>query len=221
MSVADITADWKRYQHVSQESGFLGRFSAGPALAPQVRARLLSAADAVIVKYRDSSDPGLANYEWSKARTALQYALEIDPSDRESRGRLALCDGYLNLIRNPKLPKADPSETNFQIAAADLPPSARSAFGTRLFVHVRVSQCRQSPERVYGGRTPRVPARSTRITAGGEWSRLPAAEYEIRQARRAAELSSAPEERRWLSQAVHDLDREVVSRTSPLPDFPT
>ena len=34
-----------------------------------------------------------------------------------------------------------------------------------------------------------------------------AAEYEIRQARRAAKLSSAPEQRRWLRQAAHDLDR--------------
>ena len=48
----------------------------------------------------------MSDFDWQKARLCLVHALEVDSSDPVSEGKLALCDGYLNLIRNPRLPKA-------------------------------------------------------------------------------------------------------------------
>src|SRR5262249_9330261 len=115
--------DWKLYHGLIQDERFLGKWSPAQGLTQLLRDRLVSAADSVLQKYRDSSDPALTNFEWSKARLCLTYALELDPSDPELRGRIAILDGYLNLIGNPQLPRADQSETSFQMAAADLPRS--------------------------------------------------------------------------------------------------
>src|SRR5262249_10236848 len=43
--------------------------------------------------------------------------------DASARGKLALCSGYVNLIQNPKLPKASQSKSNFEEAATRLPRS--------------------------------------------------------------------------------------------------
>jgi uncharacterized low-complexity protein len=174
-------------------------------LAANLRARLISAADAVIQKYRESSDPALANYEWSKARLCLVHALEIDASDRESRGKLALCDGFLNLIRNPNLPQAEQIQTSFQIAAADLPHSPDPHLGlASLYTYVfrnagkALSEFTEAERRGF-----RSGPRESEQQGDALVFR---ADYEIRQAQRAAARSSA-EERRWLRQASNDLER--------------
>src|SRR5204863_5265586 len=74
-------------------------------------------------RYRRSSETQITGFDWQKARLSLQYAVELDPSDESVRGKLALCDGYLNLIRNPQLPKAAQSQAHFQEAATRLPHS--------------------------------------------------------------------------------------------------
>jgi eukaryotic-like serine/threonine-protein kinase len=208
MSAADITAEWTRYQHLARQDGFLGKFSPAATLASPMRVRLLSAADSVISKYRESSDPALANYEWSKARTALLYALEMEPSDHEARGKLALCDGYLNLIRNPKLPKAEATETNFQIAAADLPHSPDPHLAlARLYTYAFRNAGKVASELTEAERRGFRPGpREFEQQADAYVFR---AEYEIRQAQRAA-AGSATEEHRWLRQASNDLERATT-----------
>jgi serine/threonine protein kinase len=205
LSVSEIAADWDRLQRVSNENLVFARLSSAPQLAAEMRTRLKAAADAVITKYRDSSDASIANFEWTKARTALVYALEIDPSDLDGRGKLALCDGYLNLIRNPQLPKADQSETSFQIAAADLPRApdphlALALFYARVFHNAgkTVAEFTEAERRDF-----RRGPRESELQADVYVAR---AEYEIRQARRAVRFSP-PEENRWLRQASNDLDR--------------
>lgn len=204
-SLGEITEDWNPLQRLSQQRPILASFSTVPELRSQMRTRLLAAADAVIMKYRDSSDPALPNFEWAKARAALMYALDLDPSDRDARGKLALCEGYLNLIVNPQLPKAGQSETNFQIAAADLPRSPDPHLGLALF-YARVfrNAGKTAAELIEAER--RGFRRGPRESEQQADAYVARAEYEIRQAQRAVNLS-ASEESRWLRQAANDLDR--------------
>jgi hypothetical protein len=205
LSVAEINDDWNSYKRLARENAFLGRFSPASFVAAQVRARLIYAADAVIQKYRESSDPALSSYEWSKARLCLIHALEIDPSDRESRGKLALCNGYLSLTRNPGLLRAEQIQTSFQLAAAYLPSSPDPHLGlASLYTYVfhnagkALSEFAEAERRGY-----RSGPRESEQQGDAFVFR---ADYEIRQARRAAGQSNA-EQRRWLQQASNDLDR--------------
>ncbi|HTM48144.1 MAG TPA: serine/threonine-protein kinase [Bryobacteraceae bacterium] len=123
LNQASIVSDWTLYQGLKNQDRPLGRLSPVTWLTTPLRSRLLAAADAVIDRYRRSSETQITGFDWQKARLCLQHALEMDPSDEAARGKLALCDGYLNLIRNPQLPKAAESQANFQEAAARLPRS--------------------------------------------------------------------------------------------------
>jgi pentapeptide MXKDX repeat protein len=205
LSVAEINDDWNRYQRLDRENAFLGSFSPASFVTAQIRARLIYAADAVIQKYRESSDPALANYEWSKARLCLLHALEIDGSDRKARGMLALCDGYLSLIRDPNLRQAEQIQKNFQNAAADLPNSPDPHLGlasldTYVFHNAgkALSEFAEAERRGF-----RSGPRESEQQGDAFLFR---ADYEIRQARRAAGKSN-DEQRRWLQQASNDLDR--------------
>ena len=44
--------------------------------------------------------------KYPQAETLYKEALELDPGDAACQGKLALCNGYLNLMQNPRLPKA-------------------------------------------------------------------------------------------------------------------
>ena len=123
LSQASIVSDWNLYQGLKQQDRALGRLSPVSYFTGSLRAKLIAAADGVIEKYRYSSEPQIASFDWQKARLCLQYALNLNPADTAVRGKLALCDGYLNLIQNPKPPKATQSQANFQEAAARLPRS--------------------------------------------------------------------------------------------------
>src|SRR5207245_3084470 len=101
LSQASIVSDWNLYQGLRQQDRALERLSAVTWLTSPLRARLVAAADAVIERYRYSSEPRITSVDWQKARLCLQYALSLDPSDALGRGKLALCDGYLILIQNP------------------------------------------------------------------------------------------------------------------------
>jgi hypothetical protein len=59
----------------------------------------LQAADDIIDRYRNNSDPAIENFDWQKAVVSLRHALEIDHSDHSAEGKLALAYGYVNLIR--------------------------------------------------------------------------------------------------------------------------
>jgi hypothetical protein len=109
------------------------------------------------------------------------------------------------LIENPKLPEAQRSETEFQMAAADLPRSADPHLGlARLYVYafrnagLALGQFSEAERRGF-----RPGPRELEQEADGYLYR---AEYELRQAVRAASGSTA-EEDRWLHQTWDDLER--------------
>ena len=135
-SVAEINADWASYRKLKQRDAFLGRFSPAESQGQSLRTSFLSAADDVLEDYRNSSDQSLTDFDWEKAQVLVRHALEVQPNDRASQGKAALIDGYLNLSRNPNLPKAGASESEFQKAAKLLPrdPDAHLALA-RLYVY--------------------------------------------------------------------------------------
>jgi serine/threonine protein kinase len=98
-SVASINADWDLFRRLQRQNAFLGEFSPAIKLSPALRTGLLQAADDVIDRYRNNSDPAIENFDWQKAMVCLRHALEMDRSDRIAEGKLALANGYLNLVR--------------------------------------------------------------------------------------------------------------------------
>jgi len=60
---------------------------------------LISAADQVILEFRNSEFPTVNEADWLRAQTLLTKALELDAGDREIRGKLILCDAHLARIR--------------------------------------------------------------------------------------------------------------------------
>ena len=53
----------------------------------------------MINEYRDSDTPSVSEGDWIRAQAALAKALELDPGDKEIRGKLYLCEGHINRIR--------------------------------------------------------------------------------------------------------------------------
>jgi serine/threonine protein kinase len=210
LGAADITANWNLYRKLEHENNFLGELSPMTGIAQTFHWKLMAAADAVIEHYRNSSDTSLADFDWAKARLCLSYARQLDGNDREAHGKLALCDGYLNLIENPKLPKADLSETDFQIAASDLPRSPDPHLGlARLYTYAFRNAGKAKSEFTAAERRGfRSGPRELKQEADAYVFR---AEWELRQAQRASVstkiASSKSDEARWLRQASNDLDR--------------
>ncbi|HTW66700.1 MAG TPA: serine/threonine-protein kinase [Bryobacteraceae bacterium] len=99
-SVGEINKDWDLLQRLERRNAFLGRFSPANQLAANSRASLLKAGDGVIERYRNSSDPRVQDFDWSKAALCFTHALEMDRSDRTVQGKLALCHGFENLERS-------------------------------------------------------------------------------------------------------------------------
>ncbi|HMF74392.1 MAG TPA: serine/threonine-protein kinase [Bryobacteraceae bacterium] len=131
-----VASDWSLYQDLKRRTAFLGVFSPVSASKGAFRANLLSAADNVIDSYRTSSDSHLNDFDWARARLCLQYALQIDAADNKAKGKLALCEGYLNLVQNPRLPKAALSIDNFRQAASYLPRAPDPHLGlARVYVY--------------------------------------------------------------------------------------
>jgi hypothetical protein len=123
-SLSDVSLDWNLYQDVKRRYALGFRFAPANTLGPSLRANLTDAAENIIDNFRNSSDTRLSDFDWAKARYCLLRALELDPTDPKLRGELALCDGYMNLIKNARPPKASLSIDDFRQAESFLPRSA-------------------------------------------------------------------------------------------------
>ena len=131
-----LAADWNLYQGLSRKASFLGMFSPVAGAASSLEKNLMAAADGIIDGYRSSSDNHLNDFDWARARLCLQYVLQLDSADTKAKGKLALCDGYLNLMQNPRLPKASRSIDHFRQAASYLPRSPDPHLGlARVYVY--------------------------------------------------------------------------------------
>ncbi len=131
-SVASINADWDLLQRIQRQNAFLGDYSPATRLTATMRSRLIEAADDVIERYRNSSDPAIQNFDWPKAIVCLQHALEIQENDSAARGKLALCNGYVNLTR-ASVAKA---QQNFQEASSLIPRAPDPHLGlARIYIY--------------------------------------------------------------------------------------
>ena len=99
LSVAGINANWSLFRELEHRNAFLGEFSPAKRLAVPLRSSLLHAADDVIERYRNNSDPAIEDFDWQKAAVCLQHSLDMDPADHGAQGKLALVEGYLGLVR--------------------------------------------------------------------------------------------------------------------------
>jgi hypothetical protein len=109
-----------------------------------MRSSLMAAADEIIEGYRNSSDRQIQDFDWAKAAVCLRHALEINPSDREARGKLALSNGYVNLLHASAAPGGqdrilvDAAQRDFEEAVVLLPRSPDPHLGlARLYVYAR------------------------------------------------------------------------------------
>ncbi len=207
-SAPQVRKDWNLYQRLERENAFLGRLSPAASLAWPMRRELVAAADEIIDAYRNSSDPAIHNFDWKKARVCLYDALQLSPGSRDLRGKLALADGYVNLIANPKLPGAAQSEKSFLQAAAMLPRSPDPHLAlARLYTYAYLNAGKAAGEFTAAERLGyHFGPREQEQQADGFLFR---AEYELRQAQRSAPVSKASEDR-WLAEAANDLDRARV-----------
>ena len=98
-SIADINSNWELYQRLIRKNAFLGRFSPATALTAPLRGGLQAAADEAIDGYRNGSDTDLRHFDWQKSIACSQYLLRLDGRDKTSRERLALANGYVDLLR--------------------------------------------------------------------------------------------------------------------------
>ncbi len=204
-NIAGIDADWALYKYLHQRNFPLGRFSPVSWLNPRLRSNYLAAADDVIDRYRNSSNPSLEGFDWRKAQACLQHAAELDGSDSAVSGKLALVNAYVTLLQSPLTDQgASRARASFEKAAAEIPRSPDPHLGlARLHVYYfhnvgRAVAAFSDAERLGF----RLGPREFEQQADGYLLR---AEQELQQAQKAR--LPRPEAARHLSLAQSDLER--------------
>jgi len=131
-SVADVNSDWSLWQRIERQNAFLNGLSPAGALKPNVRTALLKAGDAIMERYRNSSDPEVRDFDWAKAAACFEHLSELDGSDRAVRGKLALANGYQDFLGGRWLA----AQTDFAQAATLLPQSPDPHLGlARVYIY--------------------------------------------------------------------------------------
>jgi hypothetical protein len=200
-----LAADWQLYQSLKDHSSLLGPFSPVVWANAHFRDNLLSAGDNILDGYRTSSDTRLSDFDWSRARICLRHALEIDPSDTKVKGKLAISEGYLNMVQYPRPPRVSLSIDNFRQASSYLPNSPDPHLGlARLYVYGFRNIGEAMPEFQQAERLGyRLGPREATQQADGYLYR---SEWELAQARRT--VSANPEEAaKWIDMSKTDADR--------------
>ena len=209
--IAAVNSNWDLFQRIQKQNAFLGDYSPAIRLGPALRSALMQAADEIIERYRNSSDPVIRDFDWPKAAVCLDHALEMDRNDRAAQGKLALANGYINLIRAD----AEPADTraaslqaaqqNFQEAVSLTPRSPDPHLGlARIYVYTLNNIGKAAAELhdaaglgfQAGPRELEEEADGYRFRAGAE----------LAEARRAHGTSRSTEER-YLRLAQRDFDR--------------
>ncbi|MGA8030060.1 MAG: serine/threonine-protein kinase [Bryobacteraceae bacterium] len=201
--VQSLSSDWSLYQDLKQRNRFLSELSPVNSIEAPLRANLLASADDIIDSFRNSSDEQLNDFDWSKARLCLSYALEIDPADSKSKGKLALCNGYLNLIQNP--PRAAQSMNSFREAESYLPRSADPHLGlARVYVYVSHNIAQALQELHQAEQLGYKPGpKEAEEEADGYLFR---AQWELARAKRTP-AQARPDRTKWLQMARDDTER--------------
>jgi len=205
-SIADVNADWSLYQTLERRNFPLGRFSPVGWLSPPLRSNLLEAADDVIERYRNSSDPLPGDFDWQKAQICLEHAAELDGADPAVKGKLALANGFLALIEHPQTEQtAARAKASFEEAVSYLPRSPDPHLGlARLDVYGYRNVGRAIAELSEAERTGFKPGpREFEEEADGYLLR---AEQELQHAQRAQAAKSG-DSAKYLALAQGDLER--------------
>ncbi|HEY7306470.1 MAG TPA: serine/threonine-protein kinase [Bryobacteraceae bacterium] len=200
-----LSSDWSLFQDLKRRYPLGLQFPPENSLPSTLRANLAASAENIIDNFRNSSDTHLSDFDWSKARMCLVHALEIDPADSKLRGQLALCDGYLNLIRNSKPPKASLSIDDFRQAESFLPRSPDPHLAlARVYVYAfhnigeAAAEFHEAEQLGY-----HLGPRETEQEADGYLYR---AQQELARARKAPP-SEREEVNKWLQLARDDIER--------------
>jgi serine/threonine protein kinase len=93
--LTDLNAAWSQYKALASSAyvPFLLRRTANA-----MESRLTSTADRTLLDYRAEA-PNIREADWAKARLSLNHALELDPDDKQVRGKMYLCEGHIARIR--------------------------------------------------------------------------------------------------------------------------
>jgi len=142
LSVSGINADWTLFRELEKRNAFLGELSPAKRLSMPMHANLMRAADDVIERYRNNSDPAIENFDWRKAQVCLQHVLDMDHGDHTAQGRLALVEGYLDLVHaNADQPEqrhasVEAAQAKFQESVSLLPRAADPHLGlARIYIY--------------------------------------------------------------------------------------
>lgn len=104
-----------------------------------VREHLTAAADRVITTYRMNDSQTVYERDWDRARGWLAHALELDPGNRDIRGRMRLCEGHVARIQGTNRRNAsllNTSAERFTEAQQLMPKSPDPELGlARLYVY--------------------------------------------------------------------------------------
>ncbi len=104
-AVPSVESDWKLFRRLEGGYQSLGRWSPVSYLTQPFKSRLTTAGDEVLEQFRNSTDSGIAQYNWEKARVCFQYATEMSPNSAEFKGKLAAAEGFLKLTDKPASPR--------------------------------------------------------------------------------------------------------------------
>ncbi len=200
-----LTADWNLYQGLKDKNSLLGPFSPVGWAQTNFRDNLMSAGDNILDGYRSSSDTRLSDFDFARARQCFRYALDIEPSDTKVKGKLALTEGYLNMVKNPRRPKADLSIDDFRQAASYLPKSPDPHLGlARLYVYAfrNIGEAMPEFQQAMNLGFQLGPREATQEADGY----LYRSEWELGQARKVAS-NNKEEADKWLDMSKADSDR--------------
>lgn len=111
-----VESDWRLFRGLERGYQNLGRWSPVSYLTQPLQSRLTSAGDQVLEQFRNSTDPGIGQYDWEKARACFQHASEMSPNSDQWKGKLAATEGFLRLTGTPPSPRE--AESKFREAIA-------------------------------------------------------------------------------------------------------
>jgi serine/threonine protein kinase len=134
--LTDIEAAWTRYETLARSSVLPVVYSGARR---SIQSRLIGGADRVIAEYRVNDAPTVMENDWIRAQAALARALQLEPGDKEIRGKMYICEGHISRIRGiaRKQPKLfQDARARFEEAHELLPKSPDPYLGlARLYVY--------------------------------------------------------------------------------------
>jgi len=199
-----LDADWTLYQDLKKRTQFMGILSPLGMAEGRLRSNLTAAGDTIIDGYRASANARPNDFDWALARKCFRHALQIEPTDTKIKGKLALTDGYVNLIQNPRPPKAYASIDSFRQAASYLPQTPDAHLGlARLYIYVSHNIGEADAEFQQAEQLGfHLGPRELTQKADGYMYR---SQFELARARRAAPRNK-DEAERWLQMCNDDID---------------